>query len=104
MKNRKPTPQQQEVIKRMQEGLSATFVNYALEEADQQIAKNLATEIGIPFTKIEQILRTYHTLRTHHLQLEDKEVIHLLENALVDDPTITPPKKGLFKKVVSDKC
>ncbi len=102
MKNRKPTPQQQEVIKRMQEGLPATFVNYALAEADQQIAKNLATDIGIPFTKIEQILRTYHTLRTHHLQLEDKEVIHLLENALVEE-AITATPKGLFKRVISEE-
>jgi len=98
MKKKKSSTQQQQVVKMIQEGITPSFANYALEKADKEVAESLAKEIGIPFQKIEQILVAYHNAKIDNSEITDKQVAQVLEKVLVQGKQATE-LKGLFQTI-----
>ena len=96
MKKKPLSFQQQEINKMLQKEVCPAVVNYGLPLADIDLAENLADEMSIPFCKIEAILSAYHTARLKSSNLLDKEVVKIIDQALVPLPK---PEllKGLFQ-------
>ena len=62
MKSKNSITQKREIRRRLQEGQEASFVNYGLDKEEVALAKNIAQQIGLPFSLVESILTDYHTV------------------------------------------